>query len=166
MIGSHAAILFLDFDGVLHPDEVRVHRERSSVLLHAEGHALFESASILEDLLAPYDLPIVLSTSWAQVFSFDYARDQLPPGLRARVVGATFDPMHKLAWRWPRWTRYDQINLDLARRKPQRWLAIDDDALGWPTEELASLVLTPRHEGLRSETARSDLREKLARTFR
>ena len=52
--------------------------------------------------------------------------------------------------------------MDRARRKPDRWLAIDDDALGWPTEELKHLVLTSGDTGLESLRVQAELRTRLA----
>lgn len=80
--------LFLDYDGVLHPDAV--YREGERVVLRADGFCLFEWAEILGALLAPYPpLQIVLSTSWERVLGFHAARSHLSESLRRRLVGAT-----------------------------------------------------------------------------
>ena len=81
-------ILFLDFDGVLHPDEANLVHSRP--VLRAEGE-LFMWAPPLVNVLD--DLPkvrIVQSTSWARDLRFTRARDWLPEALRARVIGATW----------------------------------------------------------------------------
>ncbi|WP_231909764.1 HAD domain-containing protein [Cupriavidus nantongensis] len=58
-------IVFLDYDGVLHPDAAYLVKGRPE--LRATG-TLFMWAPILEETLAPYpDAQIVLSTSWVQV---------------------------------------------------------------------------------------------------
>jgi len=55
-------ILFLDFDGVLHPDAVYMRRQRP--ILKAEG-ALFMWAPILVQILDDFPMvSLVLSTSW------------------------------------------------------------------------------------------------------
>ncbi|WRL44940.1 HAD domain-containing protein [Aromatoleum evansii] len=80
--------VFLDYDGVLHPDAV--YREGERIVLRTDGFRLFEWTDVLEDLLTPYPaLQIVLSTSWARVLGFDTVRSHLPESLRRRVVGAT-----------------------------------------------------------------------------
>ena len=81
-------ILFLDFDGVLHPDDAYLVRGRP--VLRAEG-ALFMWASPLAALLDAHpQVQIVLSTSWARELGFSRARRFLPDTLRARVIGATW----------------------------------------------------------------------------
>lgn len=81
-------ILFLDFDGVLHPDEAYLVKGRP--VLRAEG-ALFMWAPLLADTLKNYPgLQIVLSTSWARDLRFARARSFLPPDLQQRVIGATW----------------------------------------------------------------------------
>lgn len=82
-------IVFLDYDGVLHPDAAYLVKGRPE--LRAAG-TLFMWAPILEEALAPYpDAKIVLSTSWVPVLkSFSRARAFLPAMLQARVIGATW----------------------------------------------------------------------------
>ncbi len=61
-------ILFLDFDGVLHPDGVYLVKGRP--VLRAEG-ALFMWAPLLADALKNYPaVQIVLSTGWAHDLRF------------------------------------------------------------------------------------------------
>jgi hypothetical protein len=61
--------------------------------------------------------------------------------------------------------RYDTIALDVQRRKPSRWLALDDDAIGWPASERESLVLVPGTLGLACPIAQELLRSRLAARF-
>jgi HAD domain in Swiss Army Knife RNA repair proteins len=159
-------VIYFDYDGVTHPGEVYVHPTEPKIRLHAIGNTLFENAPFLEEALAPYpDLNIVLSTSWVHSFGFEYALDQLMPSLRKRVCGSTYDPNDPMAWRFARRTRYDQILGDVNRRKPDRWLALDDDALGWPQKELGHLMLIPGEFGLCSDLARTELKARLALRF-
>ncbi len=85
-------MLYLDFDGVLHPENVYMRRGRGPYIESPEGHALFEHNELLERVLMPYpDVKIVLSTSWIRVYkSVTRVARRLTPDLRARVVGATF----------------------------------------------------------------------------
>ena len=77
-------ILFLDYDGVLHPDDVYL--ECGRPVLHATGQ-LFMWAPLLEDALADHpDVRIVLSTSWARELRFTRARDR--PFKRARELAS------------------------------------------------------------------------------
>jgi HAD domain in Swiss Army Knife RNA repair proteins len=159
-------VLYLDFDGVLHPDAVFRYRNPPAIRLQAPGHELFESAPLLDQLLAPYpDIHIVLSTSWVRELGFDDAREALSPALQARVVGATFHKRHHDYDTFSRLPRYVQIADDVQRRRPTRWLAIDDDLEGWPEHALARIVPMPPVLGLSSPDAALELERRLAKVF-
>lgn len=154
------ATLFLDFDGVLHPDEV--YCVRGQIILKMDGFDLFEWSPILEELLAPYpDLQIVLSTSWVRVVGFDEACARLTKPLRQRVAGATWY-RHGSIRGWEHLTRYEQILRNVEHHAHSRWLAIDDDGVGWQQEHRDRLVLTDSLLGLGATSAQHELREKLA----
>ncbi|BAL23496.1 HAD domain-containing protein [Azoarcus sp. KH32C] len=151
-------VLYLDYDGVLHPDEV--YRVGNQVVLRMDGFALFEWSSIIESLIAPYpELQIVLSTSWVPVFGFDNALVRLPDALQRRVVGATWHLHDPGRWRYL--TRFEQILGDVQQHRHHRWLAVDDDGIGWPDEARANLVLTDSLLGLGVVSAQQELAEKL-----
>lgn len=70
-------ILFLNFEGCIHPDDV-YHVEGKPVL-RTEGVKLFEHADVLADLVSPYpELRIVLSTSWVRRFGLNRDQELLP----------------------------------------------------------------------------------------
>lgn len=151
-------VLYLDYDGVLHPDEV--YRVGDKIVLRMDGFALFEWCSILEMLLAPYpELQIVLSSSWVRVLGFDDALARLPEGIQRRVVGATWR-LHGPR-RWEYLTRFEQIHRNVEQHRHQRWLAIDDDGAGWPDEYRGNLVLTDSLLGLGTISAQQELSDKL-----
>lgn len=105
-------ILFLDFDGVLHPDAVFL-RLNGEIELRADGRLLMW-AGRLSAALEPYpDARIVLSTSWARHLGFSRARKVLPADLAARVVGATWHSAMGKGWPdyipWDNQTRFEQI---------------------------------------------------------
>jgi len=164
-------ILFLDYDGVLHPDAAYL--VRGKPVLRAEGE-LFMWASILEDALAPYpQIQIVLSTSWVRVLkNFARTKAYLPPLLRARVIGATwhsamargYEGTHRVDSSWfTEMSRYGQIARHLSRAGPraESWLAIDDDSEGWPAALRDHLIETNGASGLSSESVQIMLRERL-----
>lgn len=152
-------ILFLDFDGVLHPDEV--YRVGGKIVLKMDGFCLFEWAPILEAILAPYpSLKVVLSTSWARGLGVGEARSWLTEGLRKRVIGATWHAHCPRGWEL--FPRYAQILGDVKRHAHRRWLAIDDDGEGWPAEQRHNLVLCDPLLGIGTEAAQNELRSKLA----
>jgi hypothetical protein len=160
-------IVYLDFDGVLHPNSVWSEYGTGQPRLRALGHKLFESLPVFEAAISHYPaLKVVLSTSWVQAFGLEKTLEFLPESLQRRVIGATYDPESPDAWRYSRLMRYDVIALDVKRRKPgTRHLAVDDDALGWPQGELDALVLVPADLGLACPDAQARLARGLAARF-
>lgn len=157
-------VLYLDFDGVLHPDAVYRHREPPFIRLRSPGHHLFESCDVLERALRRYPATrIVLSTSWVAAFSYSATLRHLPEGLRRRVVGATYHRLYTPDFRFL--TRYQTIVDDTERRRPRKWLAIDNDDAGWPDSSRHQLVRTPDELGLACPRAQADLTEKLRAVF-
>ena len=165
-------ILFLDYDGVLHPDAAYLVHGRPE--LRAEGD-LFMWAPILQDILAPYpDAQIVLSTSWVRVLGFSRARDFLPENLRRRVIGGTWhsamgrhaEGSHKIERNWfALASRYDQIATYIQRASSHivDWIAIDDDGVGWDPNMLDHLILTERNLGLSDAERQLALQRRLCR---
>ena len=162
-------VLFLDFDGVLHPDEVYL--ERGRPVLRSSGE-LFMWAPLLVDALADHpEVRIVLSTSWARVLGFSKARDWLPRTLRDRVIGATWHsamgrcagaPLGTSTW-WDQATRYAQIARYVQRAGLLRWVAVEDQPEGWSRSDLDKLVRTHPQFGLSSAIASGQLAAQLAR---
>lgn len=147
-------ILFLDYDGILHPDAVYLVRGRPT--LRADGH-LFMWMPVLERILADFpDVQIVLSTSWARGFGFSKARRKLSPLLQERTIAATWHsalrrdsegwPIPKGETWWDTATRYEQIKRYVDRENVKEWLAIDDQPTGWPEDQLTHLI---KLDGLR-----------------
>lgn len=141
-------IIYLDFDGVLHDEEV--YRDfKSGIYLRTPGRTLFEWAPILERLLKPHgDVRIVLSTSWVPMKSFIYARKRLSQSLGSRVIGSTFHTRYMRRDEFMTLPRGVQIAQDVSRRSPTSWLAIDDDDVNWPPSLRHNLVCTDGSNGL------------------
>lgn len=162
--GRGQALLYLDFDGCLHPDDVWRHPRRGVELGPlAAGHTLFEHAHLLCDILEPHPaIRIVLSTTWVQVLRYSYAVKRLPIQLQLRVVGATYhSSMNRDAFRSV--PRGYQVLADVARRKPSAWVALDDDTEGWPKDHLDRLVQSHPTLGLGGPGVAQQLSEQLAR---
>lgn len=168
---SEQRTLFLDYDGVLHPDEAYLVNGRP--VLRCDG-ALFMWAAHLSALLDGHpDVRIVLSTSWARELRYARARRHLPEDLRARVIGATWHsgmrlsedlrPLDRMTW-WDLATRYDQIKRYVSRAGLQTWLAIDDQPEGWAQADLSHLVRTDSDKGLSDPAARRLMAEWLVIT--
>lgn len=158
-------VIYLDFDGVLHSDEV-YQDTRGRVYLRGPGQ-LFEYAPVLTAVLAPHpDVRIVLSTSWVRVKGYDWVRKRLPKELRDRVIGATWhsafaaDSEERFWWRYA--SRYRQILRDVQRRQPAQWFAIDDDLEGWPDDDRVHVLDCSPLVGLGGTAAQAKLKTKLA----
>lgn len=158
-------VLYLDFDGVLQPADVWWSIKRGAYLdqaLEGRGHRLFERCSLLEELLEPYPVVrIVLSTSWVPTSSYSRATKRLTDSLRRRCIGATF---HSRMGRadFEALPRGLQVLADVRRRRPGRWLALDDVDEGWG-DERDNLVLTHGVDGIAHPPVLSDLKAKLLR---
>lgn len=151
-------ILYLDYDGVLHPDSVYWARGRGVYLKDAPEHELFEHGEILESILATFpDVKIVLSTSWVPALSFSRAKKRLPSGLQARVIGATFHSQYMHRSGFLMLGRGVQVCDDVLRRRPTAWAAIDDADEGWPDAHRHRLVLTDSKLGLGDEGKQQEL---------
>ena len=155
-------ILYLDFDGVLHPEPVYRH-PRGGMYFGAEfaGHTLFEHAGFLVEALAPYPaVSVVLSTSWVRKLGYSQAKAFLPEAIRSRVVGATFhSAMNK--FEFDAMTRGAQVLADATRRAATSWVALDDDDEGGAGSASTHLVLTDRKMGLSDSQAVRKLSDKL-----
>lgn len=123
-------VIYLDYDGVLHPTGIRRHYQ-TGVVSCEDGGALFRWMPILEDLLDGYDTHIVLSTSWVTAFGFEAALSQLSERLASRVIGATWEEGRGLVSKslFVRQFRHEQIVADATHRglSDRQWLAIDDE---------------------------------------
>lgn len=158
-------ILFLDFDGVLHPDAVYLLRN-GKIELRSAGELFMWAPQLIGALTARPDIRIVLSTSWVRNLGYQKSLNALPIELGLRVIGATW---HSAMSRdstdyipWDNQTRYEQIAAWLARR-PQHshWLAIDDDTFGWPNHLRKHLITTDPMRGLSASEALAELGGKL-----
>jgi len=139
-------VLYLDYDGVLHPADVRVspgapRQPQVYVRGRPTSRPLFEHVPLLEALLEPFpNVRIILSTSWVREFGFEFALQQLTPSLQARVIGATL---------YPAPARFFCIQIDAEERSIERWIAVDDDLNMWPHSEMHRVVApTDRMLGL------------------
>ena len=159
--GNGGLLLYLDFDGVLHHEDVWWHARIGPYLRAPDEFKLFQHLDLLETLLAPYpEVRIILSTSWVRRYGCSKASKQLGPRLRQRVVGATFhsrmseDLFMSLS-------RGKQVWDDVLRRKPRDWLALDDDDEGWTPECAGHFVKTHDHDGISDPNVLATFTRKL-----
>jgi HAD domain in Swiss Army Knife RNA repair proteins len=81
-------VLFLNFDGVLHPNAVQF-EQKDTPVLDAPGHRLFESSKALAEVAGHFtDLRLILNTWWTYRVGFDACLRRLPKALASRVAGS------------------------------------------------------------------------------
>jgi hypothetical protein len=124
-------ILFLDFDGVLHPDGVGTF----SKLGHFE-QCVFEMT----------ELEIIISSSWRETHSFEKLKNIFPDSLRDKIVGITpsLDDGYESGGR----QREIETFLDTAglNNTNASWVALDDIAFFF-YPDCPFLILTKSEEG-------------------
>ena len=116
---SHNPVLFLDFDGVLHP-------------VHAQADQLFTAIPLLELVLREFpNLDVVVSSSWREVHPLDELLEYFSADIRSRFIGIT-PARPELAevpddlWSY---VREGECAVWIARHRPWvPWIAVDDDA--------------------------------------
>lgn len=166
MKGTGKFVLYLDFDGVLHHENVLWHPKVGPYLSAPEQYKIFMHVKLLEELLEPYpQLLIVLSTTWAKRYGITTAAKNLSPSLRNRVIGGTWHSRMN-SQEFLEKSRGVQIHEDAMRRKPRAWLALDDDFFGWPEHCIEQLVLTHPQNGISDESVLVEFNLKLRETCR
>lgn len=163
MKGTGGGVLYLDFDGVLHHENCSWHPRRGAYLVAPTQYKLFQHAELLQKLLTPYpDVAIVFSTLWVRRCGYSKTAKRLPSALCQRVVGATFHSRMNEC-HFSALPRGQQIFEDVLRRRPARWLALDDDPSGWHEGCLPNFVRTDECEAISDLITREELIDKLTR---
>lgn len=177
MAAHRSCLVYLGISGVLHPSESLYEAVHGHPPWQA-GHKRFEALPHLEDLLRPWPVQVVLTSTRAWKYGLDAVVNELGPVVGPRVVGATFpDLTMKSAvavrqrtlsemdyWRL---RRGDVVRRHVALASPAAWIALDDDPDGWSLEDLGHrVVLLDGTEGLMSTRAQRNARLAFNRNFR
>lgn len=128
-------ILFLDFDGVLHPDPP------------TQQLPLWWRAALLSEWLNMHpQVDVVISSTWRVGRTLDMLRDLLPSALARRVVGAT-GQIHEALY-----ARQLECEAWMRSNRPtwRSWAALDDRAWNFRLFE-KPFVLCDRRTGLTSD---------------
>ena len=107
------SVIFLDFDGVLHPN-------------HCDPQHYFCRLPMLSEALAFAKVKIVISSSWRFHFSRDEILRRFPSEMRSLIVGFTCDAYIG------QFSRYNEIKNYTERNGITDWLAIDDSRFEFP----------------------------------
>jgi hypothetical protein len=131
-------ILFLDFDGVLHP--VGAGAEKFSCLPLLEGY-LREGAA--------QDVRIVVTSTWRLAYRLDSLRGFFSPDIAPRIIGC----VPELDEYDTDFERAEEIEAWLASHgQGAAWAALDDDPLHFPPRLRARTVITDGEAGLTAES--------------
>jgi HAD domain in Swiss Army Knife RNA repair proteins len=80
-------VLFLNFDGVLHPNSVLFTPSHAPVL-NACRHRLFENLEAFENIIADFpEVRLILNTWWTYHVRLDQCLERFPESVSSRVVG-------------------------------------------------------------------------------
>ena len=110
---SKEKILFLDFDGVLHPT-------------HFAGESPFSRAQLLEETLALFSPKIVISSSWRFTHNLEKLQKTIPNHISSLIIGATGQAV---IGKHPRFT---EIQNYLRGYGSADWKALDDSYWEFP----------------------------------
>jgi len=108
-----APVLFLDFDGVLHPNL-------------ATPEQRFVRLPLLANALGDSEVQIIVSSSWRFEWSLARLKALFPESIRTRLVGTT-GPAHI-----GRHARWNEINACCTERRLTNWRALDDAYFEFP----------------------------------
>ena len=111
---SKEKLLFLDFDGVLHPT-------------HFAGESPFSRAHLLEETLAQFAPKIVISSSWRFTHSLEKLQRSLPTSIGQLIIGTTSSA---IVGKHP---RFQEIQNYLATYGTADWQALDDSYWEFPS---------------------------------
>jgi len=126
-------VVFLDFDGVLHPGTTGTMR----------------LAGALEALLEKYpDVRIVISSSWRMGETLDELRGWFSPSIASRIIGVTPVLAPSL-----RAVRQAEAESWLGANPTRHWCALDDEAELFQAG-CSWLILTDSRTGLTQDTLR------------
>ena len=130
-------LLFLDFDGVLHP-------------LHSPVDKQLEKIFFFESTIRQYpNINIVISSSWRHNYTMDELLAYFAVDIQRRIIDSTRHVEVSKAK-----NRYDEI-LDYLKHTNQLqslWIAIDDSKKEFP-ENLSNVVFCKPNVGFNEESA-------------
>jgi len=140
-------LLFLDFDGVLHPK--------------GAGAPQFTQLPLFEAFLRKpevKDVRIVISSTWRHAYELPKLRAFFSPDIGARILGGT----PTLASYRTEYERGEEIEAWLGKHPSAFWVALDDDEEGFAPRLRPRLVLCDGTRGLDE----SDLANVFAKLFK
>lgn len=105
-------VLFLDFDGVLHPTD--------------HGATLLSKLPLFESAIEQRDCAIVISSSWRFHHDLESLKEHFSVPVRDRIIGITGDPYIGA------FARFHEINAYVELHRISDWRALDDSFWEFP----------------------------------
>lgn len=141
-------ILFVDIDGVLHPDPPQPDQRLRSL------------PRLVEVLRDHPQVEVVISSLWREHLSLEQLRDLFPVDLRERIIDVT--PIAERIDGWLPARREGEILewLEASGRAGESWLAIDDQKWQF-TQRRDLLIACDFYDGI-TDAIEAELRERLA----
>lgn len=120
--------LYIDFDGVLHPNNV----EKGQLFCHMQA---------LANVLTGLSLKIIISSSWRFYEKIEYLRGVFPPSIQNLVMGCTGQSLPG------EWSRWHEIKQHAEIHDVSCWAALDDAQTEFPPN-CKELILCDGSKGL------------------
>ena len=132
---ANQPIVFLDFDGVLHPADYLSFKTINDELVLASD-ARFCWVEDLWNLIHNFDCHLVIHSSWRNSYTLDQLRGLLPTELGKRVVGLTVGE-----------NRHQSILAYVQKTQVKSYIILDDAADEFP-RECVELLLCENNMGI------------------
>lgn len=142
------AVIFLDFDGVLHPTNYLRFTETNGELV-LQNDARFCWAAELWELIKDVDCDLIIHSSWRTSYSLAEIKAMLPSPLARRIRGTTGAG-----------NRFDSIVRYAEEHRLANFLILDDAADEFPSG-LDSLVVCDGKFGITGPVVKQRVREFL-----
>ena len=145
---SNMAIIFLDFDGVLHPADYLSFKTINDELVLASD-ARFCWVEDLWNLIHNFDCHLVIHSSWRNSYTLEQLRNLLPVELGKRVVAITAGD-----------NRHQSILGYVEKSGVESYIILDDAADEYPSECI-ELLLCKDNMGISSPEIQNKLTQFL-----
>ncbi|CAB3704284.1 hypothetical protein LMG22037_03678 [Paraburkholderia phenoliruptrix] len=150
--------LYLNFDGVLHPDQV-LYVEGCVPSLTAVGSKTLEHVNILVKILGEREnINIVLNTWWTFSIGVAACMELLPSALASRVTGSVLEGAPSYPTR-P--ARLNEAARHILSRRERASVILDHANAVYSSEFLPKLLLIHPHEGLGNRAAQRSLERRI-----
>lgn len=146
-------LLFLDFDGVLHPlwESAPFNDWQLEVTFGPKAYAgpFFLHAAALAEAVSPFleNLDIVVSSTWGKQRPLHELKQLLPVLVEDRLVDAVPHHLPSIKEAKSRWEEISWYLQNIRPHQGDRWLALDDDDMDWPDAMRSHLVHCMRDLG-------------------